>query len=60
LEVDAHGFGFYADEAVGVEVVAVVVGRVEPLGRVVALEHQAVIGPGCDMVQALLEDAQGD
>ena len=60
LEVDALGLCFDADEAVGVEVVAVVVGRVEPLGRVVALEHQAVVGPGRGVVQALLEDAQGD
>ena len=60
LEVDALGLGFDADEAVGVEVVAVVVGRVEPLGGVVALEHQAVVRPGRGLVQALLEDAQGD
>ena len=56
----ALGLGLHADEAVGVEVVAVVVGRVEPLGGVVALEQQAVVRPGGGVVQALLEDAQRD
>jgi hypothetical protein len=60
LEVDALGLGFYAGKAVGIKIVTVVVGRVEPLGGVVALEHQAVVRAGCGVVQALLEDAQGD